>query len=109
MQEKKKVCFKNTEAVSSSLVGTVCVEVLCGCNYVCSPLCPLQCYMFLHFSNHTEISLEELPFPYFMSSGGKSWLLSVTHQSASAWDTSPLQGLWAASVFAGIGTLVVLL
>lgn len=109
MQEKKKVCFKNTEAVSSSLMGTGCVEVLIGCNYVCSPFCPLQCYIFLHLSNHTDISLEESPFPYFISSGGKSQLLSVTHQSACAWDTSPLQGLGAAAVFAGVGTLVVLL
>lgn len=50
-----------------------------GCNHLCSPLCLLQSHVFLYLMNHTEISPEQLPFPYFINSGGKSWVLSVTH------------------------------
>lgn len=50
-----------------------------GCNHVCSPLCLLQSHVFLYLMNHAEISPEQLPFPYFINSGGKSWVLSVTH------------------------------
>lgn len=52
-------------------MGTGCVEMLFGCNRICSPPCPLQCYIPLQLSNHTEISPEESPFHYFISRGAE--------------------------------------
>lgn len=56
-----------------------CVEMLFGCNHDCSLLSLLQSHVFLHVMHCTEISPEQLPFPYFISSGGKFWVPSVTH------------------------------
>jgi len=46
-------------------MGTGCVEMLFGCNHISSPLCPLQCCVFLQLLNYTEISPEESPFSLF--------------------------------------------
>lgn len=49
-------------------MGIGCVEMIFGCNRIRPPRCLLQRYVFLQLSNHTEISLEEPPFPYFIGS-----------------------------------------
>lgn len=61
-------------------MGIGCVEMIFGCNRIRPPRCLLQRYVFLQLSNHTEISLEEPPFPYFIGSWRKTLV---------AWCTPP--------------------
>ena len=86
-------------------MGIGCVEMIFGCNCIRSPCCLLQRYVFLQLSNHTEISLEGPPFPYFIG----SW-----RKTLAAWCTPPvgvcvghpsLAGLRAAAVCAVLSTL----
>lgn len=78
MQKKKYFVFKIQKLLApvwwrlvvwrSFLVATMSV-LLSLCSRV----------VFLYLTNHTEISPEQLSFPYFINSGGKSWVPSVSH------------------------------